>query len=87
MDDCVKSFKEKPQLDQGWINGGFFVVEPEFLNYLDKDSCILEKEPLENAAKSNELVAFLHDGFWHCIDTKRDKDNLEEILKSKRKIW
>tara|TARA_A100001388_G_scaffold230582_1_gene182653 strand:+ start:702 stop:1460 length:759 start_codon:yes stop_codon:yes gene_type:complete len=82
----VINFKEKP-LSQGWINGGFFVVEPEFLNYLDKDSCILEKEPLENAAKSNELVAFLHDGFWHCIDTKRDKDNLEEILKSKRKIW
>ena len=82
----VINFKEKP-LSQGWINGGFFVIEPEFLNYLDKDSCILEKEPLENAAKSNELVAFLHDGFWHCIDTKRDKDNLEEILKSNRKIW
>ena len=82
----VINFKEKP-LSQGWINGGFFVIEPEFLNYLDEDSCILEKEPLENAAKSNELVAFLHDGFWHCIDTKRDKDNLEEILKSNRKIW
>ena len=82
----VINFKEKP-LSQGWINGGFFVIEPEFLDYLDKDSCILEKEPLENAAKSNELVAFLHDGFWHCIDTKRDKDNLEEILKSNRKIW
>ena len=83
----VIEFKEKPSTTQGWINGGFFVIEPDFLNYLDKDSCILEKEPLENAAKSNELVAFLHDGFWHCIDTKRDKDNLEDILKSNSKRW
>ena len=83
----VLEFKEKPNTTEGWINGGFFVIEPEFLNCLDEDSCILEKKPLENAAKSNELVAFLHDGFWHCIDTKRDKDNLEEILRSNRKIW
>ena len=83
----VLEFKEKPSATQGWINGGFFVIEPEFLNYLDKDSCILEKEPLENAAKANELVAFLHDGFWHCIDTKRDKDNLEEIIKSDKQRW
>ena len=57
-------------------------MEPEFLEYIKGDSCILEKEPLEKAAKSNELVAYLHNGFWHCIDTKRDKDNLEEIIKS-----
>lgn len=83
----VLEFKEKPNATQGWINGGFFVVEPEFLNYLGDDSCILEKEPLEKAASSNQLVAFLHNGFWHCIDTKRDKDNLEEIIKSDKKIW
>ena len=83
----VLEFKEKPNTKQGWINGGFFVIEPEFLNYIDNDSCILEKEPLENAAKSNELVAFLHSGFWHCIDTKRDKDNLEEIIDSGKQIW
>ena len=83
----VIDFKEKPNATQGWINGGFFVIEPEFLNYLGEDSCILEKEPLENAAKSNQLVAFLHDGFWHCIDTKRDKDSLEEIIKSDKKRW
>ena len=83
----VLEFKEKPNATHGWINGGFFVIEPEFFNYLGKDSCILEKEPLENAAKSNQLVAFLHDGFWHCIDTKRDKDNLEEIIKSNKKRW
>ena len=62
-------------------------MEPEFLNYIDDDATILEKKPLETVAKENELLAFLHDGFWHCIDTKRDKDNLEAILNSGNKIW
>lgn len=83
----VLEFKEKPNINEGWINGGFFVMEPQFLDYIKDDSCILEKDPLENVAKKNELVAFLHDGFWHCIDTKRDKDNLEEIIKSDNKRW
>ena len=83
----VLEFKEKPNIQEGWINGGFFVIEPEFFNYLSNDNCILEKEPLEKAASENELVAFLHNGFWHCIDTKRDKDNLEELIKSGNKIW
>ena len=83
----VLEFKEKPNTHAGWINGGFFVMEPEFLDYIDGDQSILEKEPLETIAKENELLAFLHDGFWHCIDTKRDKDNLEGILKSGNKIW
>lgn len=82
----VLEFKEKPNINEGWINGGFFVIEPRFLDYINGDNCILEKEPLEKAAKSKELVAYLHDGFWHCIDTKRDKDNLEEIIK-KNKAW
>ena len=82
----VLEFKEKPNIKEGWINGGFFVIEPRFLEYINGDDCILEKEPLEKAAKSNELVAYLHDGFWHCIDTKRDKDNLEEIIKN-NKEW
>ena len=82
----VLEFKEKPNIKEGWINGGFFVIEPRFLEYINGDDCILEKEPLEKAAKSNELVAYLHDGFWHCIDTKRDKDNLEEIIKN-NKAW
>ena len=82
----VLEFKEKPNIKEGWINGGFFVIEPRFLEYINSDDCILEKEPLEKAAKSNELVAYLHDGFWHCIDTKRDKDNLEEIIKN-NKAW
>ncbi len=83
----VIEFKEKPNIQEGWINGGFFVIEPEFLNYIKDDSSILEKDPLEKVAKSNELIAFLHEGFWHCIDTKRDKDNLEELIKSGEKKW
>ena len=83
----VLEFKEKPNINEGWINGGFFVMEPEFLDLIQDDSSILEKEPLEKAAKSNQLMAFLHDGFWHCIDTKRDKDNLEEIIKKGHKKW
>ena len=83
----VLEFKEKPNIKHGWINGGFFVIEPEFLNLINDDACILEKEPLEKVAKDNELVAFLHEGFWQCIDTKRDKDNLEDIIKSGKKRW
>ena len=83
----VLEFKEKPNIKEGWINGGFFVIEPSFLDYIDGDNCILEKEPLEKVAKSNQLVAFLHNGFWHCIDTKRDKDNLEEIIKNDKNSW
>ena len=83
----VLEFKEKPNIQAGWINGGFFVIEPEFLNYINDDSSILEREPLEQVAKINQLVAFLHQGFWHCIDTKRDKDNLEEIISSGNKVW
>ena len=83
----VIEFKEKPNIQEGWINGGFFVIVPEFLNYIEDASSILEKDPLEKVAKSNELIAFLHEGFWHCIDTKRDKDNLEELIKSGTKKW
>ena len=60
-------------------------MNQNFFDYINDDSCILEKEPLEKVAKSNQLVAYLHEGFWHCIDTKRDKDNLEELIKSGRK--
>ena len=83
----VLEFKEKPNIKEGWINGGFFVIEPEFFNFISNDSSILEKEPLEKVARINQLVAYLHDGFWHCIDTKRDKDNLEELIDSGNKKW
>ena len=78
-DDKVISFKEKSKVDEGWINGGFFVIEPDFFKFIDGDSTYLEREPLEKAVKEGELCAYKHDGFWQCMDTKRDKDNLEEI--------
>lgn len=73
----VTSFKEKPQLQNGWINGGFFVIEPAFFDLIDGDSTMLEREPLEQIARTGELMAYCHDGFWHCMDTKRDHELLE----------
>ena len=80
----VNYFKEKSKLDEGWINGGFFVMEPKFLNFIKNDGTYLEREPLEKITKNKQLVAFKHKGFWQCMDTKRDKDNLEKILKNKK---
>ena len=79
----VKTFKEKDKMDEGWINGGFFVIEPKFLNLIKNDDTFLEKEPLEKASFKNQLAAFKHKGFWQCMDSKRDKDKLEQILKNK----
>ena len=81
--DIVFEFKEKPQINEGWINGGYFVFEPEFFEFLENDKTILERKPLENLAKKKQLVAYKHKGFWHCVDTRRDRDNLEKILKNK----
>ena len=78
----VSYFKEKSKLDEGWINGGFFVMESKFLNLIKGDGTFLEKEPLEKIAKKGQLCAFKHNGFWQCMDTKRDKDKLEKILKN-----
>ena len=75
----VESFQEKPQLHDGWINGGYFVVEPEFFDLIADDSTLLEREPLEKAVQLGELMAYHHEGFWQCMDTKRDKDLLDEI--------
>ena len=77
----VSYFKEKSKLDEGWINGGFFVMEPKFLNYIKNDDTYLEREPLEKACKKKQLMAYRHEGFWQCMDTKRDKDNLNKVLK------
>ncbi|MDB9950619.1 glucose-1-phosphate cytidylyltransferase [Candidatus Thioglobus sp.] len=77
--DRVSSFQEKPQLHEGWINGGFFVCEPELFNYIDDDTQMLEREPLEKVVQAGELMAYKHDGFWHCMDTKRDRDILESL--------
>ena len=83
--DIVEYFREKSSLDEGWINGGFFVMEPKFLTYIKNDNTFLEKEPLERAGKNGELLAFKHNDFWQCMDTKRDKDNLEKILRNKNR--
>jgi len=80
----VSYFKEKSKLDEGWINGGFFVMEPEFLKFIKDDKTYLEREPLEQVTKQRQLVAFKHKGFWQCMDTKRDKDKLSEVLSSKK---
>ena len=80
----VKYFREKSNLDEGWINGGFFVMEPRFIKFIKNDMTFLEKEPLESAAKKKQLVAYKHYGFWQCMDTLRDKINLEKKLAQKK---
>ena len=85
--DQVTSFQEKPQTTQGWINGGYFVIEPEFFDLIEGDDIILEKAPLENAAKNGELMAYHHNGFWQCMDTKRDRDSLEKMWLSGNPPW
>ena len=83
----VTTFKEKVQLDNNWINGGFFVVEPSFLNYIKDDNTVLEREPLEKAVEEDNLRAFQHEGFWQCMDHKSDKDLLEKIFNEKKAPW
>ena len=80
----VSYFKEKSKLDEGWINGGFFVMEPEFLKFIKDDNTYLEREPLEKMSQKKQLVAFTHKGFWQCMDTKRDKEKLDKILINKK---
>jgi len=79
--NSITYFKEKSKVDEGWINGGFFVIEPEFLNYIKNDQTFLEKEPLEKVCRKKTLAAFKHDSFWQCVDTKRDLEKLKETFK------
>ena len=83
----VVSFKEKPQIQTGWINGGFFVMNKKIFNYIDNDNTELEKKPLETICKIGKLNAFKHEGFWQCIDTKKEKDQLELLYKKNKKLW
>jgi len=85
--DQVISFKEKPQLHEGWINGGFFIIEPIFFDFIDGDSTMLEREPLEAVANLGELMAYCHDGFWHCMDSKRDHELLESLWNNGSAPW
>jgi glucose-1-phosphate cytidylyltransferase len=83
----VNDFIEKPQMGEGWINGGFFVLEPAVLNYLGEDSEIFERAPLQRLANDNQLVAYKHDGFWQCMDTLRDVRLLEGMWESATAPW
>ena len=83
--NTVKSFKEKPQTSEGWINGGFFVTNYKFFDFIKGDKTILEKSPLERACKTNNLSAFKFKGFWKCMDTVRDMQVLNKIMKKKIK--
>ena len=83
----VLSFAEKPQIGQGWINGGFFVMEPGVFDFLADDTTILERKPLEDIAQLGMMNAFQHEGFWHCVDTKRDLEVLEQLWQSEQRIW
>ena len=85
--NIVKKFEEKPQLQKGWINGGFFVVEPEFLKFIGNKNVMLERSPMSKAVKTKNLAAFKHTDFWFCMDTLRDKKVLEEMIKNKKSPW
>lgn len=83
--DIVNSFKEKPQINDGWINGGYFIFKKEFIDLISDDSTVLEGYPLEKVSSEKELCAYKHNGFWQCVDTPRDKEYLENILISNQK--
>jgi len=83
----VTGFKEKPQGDGGWINGGFFVLSPKVVDYIENDATVWEKEPMENLASDGELSVYMHDGFWHPMDTLRDKRYLESLRDEKKAPW
>ena len=86
-DQQVISFQEKPQTTRGWVNGGFFIIEPEFFDLIADDTTVLEKKPLEKAAEMGELMAYFHDDYWQCMDTKRDRDHLEELWANNKAPW
>ena len=84
----ITKFKEKDRISEGWINGGFFVLNKKVFDYItSKTSCIFEKEPLERLSKNNQLMAFQHEGFWHPMDTLRDKNYLNELIKKRKALW
>ena len=85
--DKVTKFTEKPQTGEGWINGGFFVFEPDVFKYLHGEDTILERDPLEHLARDGQLMAYKHEGFWQCMDTIRDRDNLNNLWNSEKAPW
>ena len=88
IDDCmIRRFKEKPLGDGGWINGGFFILSPKALKYIEGDATSWESEPLERLAQEGELCAYKHTGFWYAMDTLRDKLKLEELWQYNNAPW
>jgi glucose-1-phosphate cytidylyltransferase len=83
----VSNFKEKSQASEGWINGGYFVFEPAIFDFLIDDQTVLEKEPLEKLAECGQLMAYKHTGFWHPMDTVRDRDVLNELWANGSAPW
>ena len=86
INNSVKYFREKSSLDEGWINGGFFVIEPKFLSLIRGDDTYLEQEPFRKISKKKQLVAYKHKGFWQCMDTIRDKEILEKKIRNKEHL-
>jgi len=87
QNNAIRSFLEKPKTEGSWINVGFFVLQPEIFDFIVDDSTIWEREPLENLAKINQLVAYKHEGFWKCVDTLRDKIEIERLWNTKDPPW
>ena len=85
--DLVRDFREKSQLDAGWINGGFFVLDPGVLDYISGDETIFEREPMTRLAQDGQLRAYRHEGFWQCMDTLRDLVSLEEQWSTGNAPW
>lgn len=85
--NIIRHFAEKRKEDGGWINGGYMVLEPEVLDYIDGNQTVFEREPLERLSMEGQLQAFKYDGFWQCMDTMRDKLYLEELLEQERAPW
>ena len=85
--DLVAEFTEKPQIGEGWINGGFMVLEPDVLRYIDGDDTSLELDALEHLARERQLAAYKHEGFWQCMDTLRDKRQLEALWRERQAPW
>jgi len=85
--NTISNFREKAKEDGGWINGGFMVLNPDIMNYLDGDDCVLERYPLETIAAEDQLKAFKHEGFWQCMDTLRDKEILEKLWINNNAPW
>jgi len=86
-DGKVLCFKEKPQSGEGWINGGFFVFEPDVLDYLADDGTVLEQSPLEKLVQAGQLMAYEHSGYWQCMDTIRDRDALQSLWSTGKAPW